>query len=67
MKQQVMGLTVKQAARRIGIASSTVYGLIDRGKLRVLTKGQPRSSGRFAGSGMVLDPEDVEREREARR
>lgn len=67
MKARIVGDSVAEAARKIGVGRARVYRLIERGRIRVLDRGQPRDGGRFAGHGMILDREDVEREAELRR
>lgn len=63
----VNGLTVKEAKTRLGVSRSKVYWLIDKGRIRVVSRtGQPRDRGRFAAGGCLLHPDDVEREAEAR-
>jgi len=67
MKTSTVGLTVEQAARKLKTSKTWVYSLIGKGRIRVVGRGQPRNSGRFAGPGLKLDAEDVEREAERRR
>lgn len=73
MNVRIDGDTVAEAARKIGVSKTRVYRLVERGRIRVLAKGQPRRGGatslrgQFVGAGMVLDREDVQREANARK
>lgn len=66
-------LTPREAARRIGVAASTVYRWIDRGKLPAVdATPTPDGSqehdryGRFTSGGLRVPAEEVERIREER-
>lgn len=61
------GITAREAAHRIGISRVRVFQLIKKGRIRVIEKGPiTRRAGRFARGGFLLEPEDVEREAQAR-
>lgn len=64
----VNGLTVKEAARELGVSRSRVYAMIQRGRLGVVRSSELRrsSGGRLIPREMLLDADDVAREREAR-
>lgn len=56
------GLTVAEAAERLGVSRQRVHKLLQEGKLRQLERREPvrDSKGKIARGGILLDPSSVE-------
>lgn len=61
-------MTVREAARELGVSRTRVYRLIEKGRLRRIraTERAHGAGGRFITREMLLDRGDVAREKEAR-